>query len=418
MSSNDIRCSTCGLHQFHVPALGSELLSLDNSNKCDYCNLYSENSNLYHLDYSSNEEKFEQIIQDNKGNGEYDCIVLFTGGKDSTFTLQLLVKKYKCRVLALTWDNGFFGKDVRNNIENVTKTLGVDHEYIGVSEQALKDFYCNRLNNFGRFCSCANLAVMFCAPRIMETKAPLTFLSVSYGQAFSAIETVLPIRTDKEQSQIILESFTKAVQSPVPIRDNVDTALFNGVLIDLLSGDLMEETVNEFAPYFKALDKLRTDKLDHYFIFPAFFFNWDPETIVSEIKKVGWSRPAHAEGNTHTSCIVEEMKGYLAYNQEIVNYDVLELAMYHRTGMCDSDEYYKEFDTLGYCMDEPEVLDDFLSYLEIDKEHLNSIINNKLAQRTDVPSINSKALKQLDISMSGKEVYERMNRALTKQILV
>lgn len=418
MHSKTCTCTKCGLIQFHVPTLGSELLNLDHEQKCDYCNLYADNSHLYQIDYERGEEKLKSIVETYKGKSDYDCVVLFTGGKDSTFTLQKLVREYGCKVLAVTWDNGFFSKEVKKNIENVTRSLNVEHKYVKISDESLVDLYRNRLSNFGRFCSCANLAVMFSAPEILRSKAPLVFISVSYGQAFSAIETVLPIRTNKEQSKIILESFIGTVQTPMPIRANLDAALINGIMLDLLSGELKEETIREFAPYFIALNRLRTEDLGQHFIFPSLFLNWDPETIVAKIQECGWERPQHANGNTHTSCIVEEMKGYLAFKQKIVNYDVLELSMYHRTGLIDSEEFHSEFQSIGFSEQEPQILGNFLSFLDMDKETFDSLISRNLARRTEVPLINPKALSLFEVSMPGTEVYSRMKKALTSQILV
>ena len=39
-----------------------------------------------------------------KGKGSYDCLMAYSGGKDSTYTLWILKKKYDLRILALTFD--------------------------------------------------------------------------------------------------------------------------------------------------------------------------------------------------------------------------------------------------------------------------------------------------------------------------
>jgi len=58
--------------------------------------------------------------------GAYDCIVAFSGGKDSTYTLKLLVEQYKLRCLAITIDNGFVAKGAVENCHRVTEALSVD----------------------------------------------------------------------------------------------------------------------------------------------------------------------------------------------------------------------------------------------------------------------------------------------------
>ena len=51
----------------------------------------------------------------------------YSGGKDSTYTLQVLKQHYGLRVLALTLDNGFVSDSAFSNMRNVTDKLGIDH---------------------------------------------------------------------------------------------------------------------------------------------------------------------------------------------------------------------------------------------------------------------------------------------------
>jgi PP-loop superfamily ATP-utilizing enzyme len=70
--------------------------------------------------------EIETVIDACRNVGEYDCIVAFSGGKDSTYTLMLLVEKYKLNCLAITIDNGFISPQAKNNCRSVTESLGVD----------------------------------------------------------------------------------------------------------------------------------------------------------------------------------------------------------------------------------------------------------------------------------------------------
>lgn len=57
----------------------------------------------------------------------YDAIVCNSGGKDSSYTLALAVRKYGLRVLSFTLDNGFLAPAAFDNIRAVTDVLGVEH---------------------------------------------------------------------------------------------------------------------------------------------------------------------------------------------------------------------------------------------------------------------------------------------------
>ncbi|NWG76396.1 MAG: hypothetical protein HXY24_17640, partial [Rubrivivax sp.] len=70
------------------------------------------------------------IINQVRGQGEYDCLLAYSGGKDSTYTLALLRDEYGLRVLAVTFDNGFVSPGAFANIRRVVEALDVDHLFI------------------------------------------------------------------------------------------------------------------------------------------------------------------------------------------------------------------------------------------------------------------------------------------------
>ena len=57
------------------------------------------------------------MIKDYKGKYDYDCIVPFSGGKDSTFTLWYLVKVKKLKPLVVRFDHNFYRKNLEANNE-------------------------------------------------------------------------------------------------------------------------------------------------------------------------------------------------------------------------------------------------------------------------------------------------------------
>ncbi len=67
-----------------------------------------------------------KVLENRRGDGPYDCLVAFSGGKDSSFVLQLLVGEYGARCLALTVDNGFLSTEALKNGHRVTASLEVD----------------------------------------------------------------------------------------------------------------------------------------------------------------------------------------------------------------------------------------------------------------------------------------------------
>lgn len=72
-------------------------------------------------------EEFETYIKKRRGAKRYDCLLLFSGGKDSTYLLYLLTKKYGLNVLALTVETGLESPTAMINAKKITKKLNVDH---------------------------------------------------------------------------------------------------------------------------------------------------------------------------------------------------------------------------------------------------------------------------------------------------
>src|SRR5947209_2785043 len=97
MSMNS--CKNCLLPS-SVP--GSEI---DTSGLCAQCRAYRT------FDHAAEEKArlareadLEKALKDARGKGEYDCLVCFSGGKDSAYLLYRLKHEYGLRVLAFTTD--------------------------------------------------------------------------------------------------------------------------------------------------------------------------------------------------------------------------------------------------------------------------------------------------------------------------
>lgn len=70
-----------------------------------------------------------KILNQHRGKGEYDVLAMCSGGKDSTSALYYMVKKYRMKVLAFTFDNGFETDEALKNVRRATEKLGCDFLY-------------------------------------------------------------------------------------------------------------------------------------------------------------------------------------------------------------------------------------------------------------------------------------------------
>lgn len=72
------------------------------------------------------ETDFTALLARHKGEKNYDCMVMCSGGKDSTAALYYMVNRYRARTLAFTFDNGFETDEAMANIRRAVDKLGVD----------------------------------------------------------------------------------------------------------------------------------------------------------------------------------------------------------------------------------------------------------------------------------------------------
>jgi N-acetyl sugar amidotransferase len=114
---NLLRCSRCLLPETH------ETIVFDSSGVCSVC----LNSDLKEtVDWTARKEELITIANAVRGKGTYDCILPFSGGKDSVWTLYYVVKELKLKPLVVSFDHGFYRPNLVSNRERVLKSLGVD----------------------------------------------------------------------------------------------------------------------------------------------------------------------------------------------------------------------------------------------------------------------------------------------------
>jgi len=102
-----------------------DMISFDNDGVCATCRQIEYKQNK--IDWDVREKEFRALLDQYRGKGPYDCIVPFSGGKDSTFTAWALVKKFNLRPLIVSFDHGFYRPNVLAYNERTVKKLGVDY---------------------------------------------------------------------------------------------------------------------------------------------------------------------------------------------------------------------------------------------------------------------------------------------------
>ncbi len=113
------KCKKCLLPETY------ETLSLnDDNNGCNMCSTSSFKKES--IDWNKRKLMLDEVIEKHRGKYEYDCIVPFSGGKDSSYTLYYLMKEYKIKPLVVRFNHGFMRSNHEKNSKRVLKKLGAD----------------------------------------------------------------------------------------------------------------------------------------------------------------------------------------------------------------------------------------------------------------------------------------------------
>lgn len=138
------KCIKCSLPETY------ETLEFAEDGTCNMCIQHEFKTDS--IDWGSRKKRLDKIIEENRGKYEYDCIVPFSGGKDSTFTLYYLMKEYNLKPLVVQFNHGFMRPTVQKNNERTFKMLGVDVISFTPNWKVVKRVMLEALIRKGDFC--------------------------------------------------------------------------------------------------------------------------------------------------------------------------------------------------------------------------------------------------------------------------
>jgi glucosamine--fructose-6-phosphate aminotransferase (isomerizing) len=109
------RCTRCILPET-MP-----FITFDESGVCNYCANYTPRNRPKPFS-----ELFD-LVERYRRNGTEDCIVPFSGGRDSSYALHIIVNELKMKPIAYTYDWGMVTDLGRRNISRMCSMLGVEN---------------------------------------------------------------------------------------------------------------------------------------------------------------------------------------------------------------------------------------------------------------------------------------------------
>lgn len=293
------RCVTCVLSE-SFPGI-----NFDENGVCGFCRdemLFTSEEKVI----ERSREKINNLIATSKGKSQYDAIICYSGGKDSTYTLMLAVEKYGMKVLSFTLDNGFLSNGAIENINRVVDSLGVDHITIRpsgkffksvITASAMNEIYTPKtLTRISSGCnSCISLVNITALKLAIEKESPFIIAGFTLGQ--------IPANgvMYKNNYRFLQESREPALNK---LRDHVGASVDDYYCIS----DSLLERVTSY-PY--NVNLLCLEDISE-------------EEIIEKVETLGWEKPHDVDGcssncrlNTFNNYIHQKKFGYSPYELEL-----------------------------------------------------------------------------------------------------
>ena len=295
-------------------------INFDSKGICNYCRS-SKKADVQKALKKKYENRLIELISQNRGKSNYDCLVAFSGGKDSTYTLHLIKNKYKLNILAFSFDNWFQSKGAYNNICNVIKKLDIDHLIVMPKFETFKkimhtaishELYSPKtLERASTVCTTCLALIRFTGFKIaIEKNIPFVVFGLSPGQA--------PVVTSvfKTSSEMI-RKMQNAIFKP----------LFNHL------GNIIN-------PYFLNESHFNKKNSFPYSINPLAFSDYNEDEMISIVQNFGWIKPDDTDANS-TNCLLNAFANQLHIEKYGYNPYAFEISELVRNGSLSREEGIK-----------------------------------------------------------------------------
>jgi len=349
------RCARCGLPETY------ETIQFDSYGVCNICRQHEYKKDK--IDWSERKRMLDSLVQDYRGKSDYDCLIPFSGGKDSTYTLYYLVKEYKLKPLVVQFNHGFMRPNLLANNERTFKKLGVDVLSFTPNWKVVKRLMLESLIRKGDFCWHCHTGI-FSYPMHVAIKyqIPLVF----WGEPSSEYTAYYDYR-ENEIEKVDESRFNRFVNLGITAED------MKGMIqkdFDLDPRDL--------APYtYPAIRDLK--KLQYQSVCLGSFISWDTKRHFEVIsKELGWQgdevegMPPGKYSYEKIECYMQGVRDYLKYLKRGYSRVTQMTALDIRNGRMER----QEADQLVAQWEgkKPPSLRLFLEYLEMSEEEFNKII--------------------------------------------
>jgi N-acetyl sugar amidotransferase len=255
------KCTKCLLPETH------ESITFDNEGVCSICRQVEFKKDK--IDWDFKKKEFDTLIELYRGKHDYDCIVPFSGGKDSVWTLYYLIKEYKIKPLVVRFDHGFLRPNLNDNTTKVLRKLGADFHTFTPNWKVVQKLMLQSFLEKGDFCWHCHTGIFSYPMHVaLRYNVPL----IIWGEPSSEYTSYYSYEQEEEVDEKRFNRFVNLGMNAV------DMAL-------RLGGDIDKR---DFKPYsYPPLKELR--KLEYRSVCLGTYIPWDVKTQSKIIHdELGW----------------------------------------------------------------------------------------------------------------------------------
>ncbi len=306
-------CVHCVNNDYVIPGL-----EFDENGVCALCQCYAQTRAPSHSVFTTVTESQLLAAAQNNTLSRFDAMVLYTGGKDSSYMLWLLARKLKLRVLAAFWNMPYCSEAAYANIQRAKAHMReVEFVEWTLPLGLVREAMCAKWHTHGWPCLCPTAAFPTLYPLAAHLKIPYVFLGLEDVQAavldyvFSPPAAANANPTPREQTLAFLaaRALPRPQKPPYGWAQEMSNyhAAVNGALPSLFAelAALVQRAQTDPGVFMPLIGRLSTNRE---------YGTWDDaRTLIAQ--EMGWQAPVGQNSLLHTSCAIEPVKAYLPFQR-------------------------------------------------------------------------------------------------------
>jgi N-acetyl sugar amidotransferase len=328
-------------------------ITFDYQGICSICKQHDK----WTREWKSELPKRKKILLDicakaKKKDKEFDALIPYSGGKDSTYVLYVSKEELGLNCLAYTFDNGYLSDYARNNIDKTCKKLGVEHIYYRFNPDLMNRLYALFVRKTGYPCSVCMRAIAVGIDKVAE----LYDIPIIISGTSSRTELL----GTNEMSEHGSRAHMRAVLKGEPIALECKRIL---------------STYNNRRKIGHVLFRLAGRKrlISYAWFQLADYIDWNYRNIQETIvKELGWESPGESE---HMDCIIHPLQNYIQMRRfPEIELDRLKFAKLIMVGQMTREEALYKLQN-SKTQDSKQALDRFLKDIKMTEEEFDKYID-------------------------------------------